>query len=522
MRTFSIFSTILFITILSMAQFHQLDVSYFNSLITIFSLYKFSFAIDIVSLRFINIVFPVTMFVLFFRKFYISNYNNQKFILILLLFFLSILILCTRNSALSLMIGWDGLGLTSICLIIFYPNKTSAYNSILTIFFNRLGDVFIIVALRLILSNYAESLLISYDWRVLLIMIVCAFRKRAQFPLSRWLPAAISAPTPISAIVHSSTLVTAGVFLMNKIESLLLASNFLLPLILGSLTFLIGGILANIEKDFKKIVAFSTMRQIRIIIIFCITIRFWGSLTHMIFHAFFKTSLFCCCGLIFVQNFRTQNKSLLTSNSNQNTYFLITFLRVFSMTGLIFSSSFFRKDLFLEEMLYSNFNFFSVIVLTGRIMTLFYCCYLLTRIKKFRKLGSTTERKIMNSYRFICFLLITMASPFFFKTILLLEIFPIAYRIEIILLTLIFITSIFIWKKFEIQGKKSVRSIFFIKEYTYSLLRNFFANRRSKETFMRDIIFFKPNLFLSKRKIKVKEFSPIISLGVIVILTLII
>ena len=156
----------------------------------------------------------------------------------------------------------------------FYPNKTSLANSILTIFFNRLGDVLLIIGLSLALTNYREFMELSFSAPELRILLVlCAFSKRAQFPLSRWLPAAISAPTPISAIVHSSTLVTAGIFLLTKLELFLEKTYFFLPLSVRVLTFFLGGLLARHEKDLKKVVAFSTISQISMIIRFCFYLR---------------------------------------------------------------------------------------------------------------------------------------------------------------------------------------------------------------------------------------------------------
>lgn len=142
----------------------------------------------------------------------------------------------------------------------FYPNNTTLYNSILTIFFNRIGDVLLILALRVSISMYTiDTTLINEGLLFFILLTICSFTKRAQFPLSSWLPAAISAPTPISAMVHSSTLVTAGVFVVITFYhcfNLYGLTKFIL--MSRSLTFLLGGFIANIEKDLKKIVAFST------------------------------------------------------------------------------------------------------------------------------------------------------------------------------------------------------------------------------------------------------------------------
>lgn len=176
-----------------------------------------TFCFDQETFLFLLIVFVVTSLVISYREFYIEHYNLKKYISLTLFFFLSILFLCSRGSFINFLIGWDGLGISSLCLIIFYPNKRTIFNSYLTFFFNRLGDVCILFSFGYIFmegSGFLFFLFSHYNLFILVLILICAFTKGAQFPLSSWLPAAMSAPTPISAIVHSSTLVTAGIFLM--------------------------------------------------------------------------------------------------------------------------------------------------------------------------------------------------------------------------------------------------------------------------------------------------------------------
>ena len=174
------------------------------------------FGVDSESLLFMFIVLLVTCLVVLFREFYIEHYNFKKYTFLTLSFFLSIVILSSSGSILNFLAGWDGLGISSLCLIMFYPNKTSMYNSFLTFFFNRLGDVFILVIFGLVFcrGDFLIFLFQNFNLLILILFLICASTKGAQFPLSSWLPAAMSAPTPISAMVHSSTLVTAGIFLL--------------------------------------------------------------------------------------------------------------------------------------------------------------------------------------------------------------------------------------------------------------------------------------------------------------------
>lgn len=332
-------------------------------------------SLDSVTIFFLIIVLSVTRFVCCYRTSYIEHYNNFKFIFLLLRFFSSMVILSLRRTMLALIIGWDGLGITSICLIIFYPNNTTLFNSILTMFFNRLGDVILILCLGVSISNYSMDFrLIQTDLLFFLLLCLCSFTKRAQFPLSSWLPAAISAPTPISAIVHSSTLVTAGILIL-MIFHYSMGFYGLIKFILffSRLTFLIGGFTANLEKDFKKIVAFSTIRQISIIFCFLIMGFFSLGCFHILFHAFFKTLLFCCSGLIFITKFRDQFKKFISPFFSKGYLGYLLLCRLFGITGLTFSSSFFSKDKLLESVLIYDKRFFVTIIVAGTIFTIFYC-----------------------------------------------------------------------------------------------------------------------------------------------------
>lgn len=213
-----------------------------------------------------------------------------------------------------------------------------------------------------------------------IIIIIAAITKRAQIPFSSWLPAAISAPTPVSALVHSSTLVTAGVYLLIRFNLLLLDYFFLkLLILLSGLTIFIAGISANYEFDIKKIIALSTLRQLGLIIrILRIGFRDL-SFFHLLTHAIFKALLFMCAGVI-----------IHIINDNQDIRF-IGGLRVYipitslflnisnlSLCGIPFLAGFYSKDLILEIFIIRNLNFFIFLLYyfsTG--ITIFYTIRLL-------------------------------------------------------------------------------------------------------------------------------------------------
>lgn len=492
-------------------QFFQLEFIYIKSFFYSFPIFSLSVKIDSTTFFFLAIVTPVVIYVSFYRKLYMAHYNRKKFFALIILFFFSILTLVIRSSPLVFIIGWDGLGVTSICLIIFYPNKTSLYNSVLTIFFNRLGDVFLIASLCIyfsIIRRYSTYFFTKME--VLILLIICAFTKRAQFPLSRWLPAAISAPTPISAIVHSSTLVTAGVLVFIYIEEFITVRNIkFLPLLIGALTFLAGGFLANIETDIKKVVAFSTMRQIRMIIIFCFILRSYICLTHMLFHAFFKTILFACCGVIFLKNFRAQKKIAIPRRrkGGEILQFFKFFLRIFIITGLIFSSSFFRKDLALEVILSRNPEKSIFFLILGSRLTLLYCSHLIKNTFRWFCFGAAKEQfKFVKKISYL-FCFFNAILPFFILKFCSKNYSPFVFLEEIWFIRFIFFCIIFFkLPKINIFIKLT-RTILFAKKYFYSEIKNLILQNSSKTIFSSDLIIFKPNLigFIAHKPIYYKK-----------------
>lgn len=426
--------------------FLLLYFNFFRFLSLSFPLYVFkneifdgiNLGLDYISLTFILILFLVTCLVNLFREIYIDGYNLGKFFFIKLIFFYFIILLIFSNSILLLIIRWDGLGISSLCLILFYPNKFSLFNSYLTLIYNRLGDILIILIFCFFLFNPFSFFFLSNEFYFILFLI-CSFTKRAQFPLSTWLPAAISAPTPISAIVHSSTLVTAGVFLNFKIENYYSELGLLDYLgIIRCFTFLIGGYLAYFEIDIKKVVAFSTIRQISMIMIFISLNLPSVALIHTVFHAFFKTLLFCRCGIIFLTFFRDQITKKFKFFSN-NMFSLLIF-RIFIITGLLFSSSFVTKD-FVFEFLHFNCSRFFFILILGSLLTSMYSSkliYSLVRIIKFRSIYFDKNK---NFFFIFFFRIFSLLSYIIFKNLIFIDFIPLR-TLDILILTFVLISPI--------------------------------------------------------------------------------
>ncbi len=233
----------------------------------------FSVVLDWVRVRFGCVVLLISSCVMIFRCEYISEeVFLPRFRWLVLLFVLSISFVIFIPNLVAILLGWDGLGLVSFLLVIYYQNFKSLRGGMLTVLINRVGDVMILVRIGLLSCEGRYSLFhFSVDrvlWLVCFLLLLAGITKSAQIPFSRWLPAAMAAPTPVSALVHSSTLVTAGVFLLIRFFYYLSRVWWFKPLLLliAVRTIIIAGISANLETDLKKIIALSTLRQLGVII----------------------------------------------------------------------------------------------------------------------------------------------------------------------------------------------------------------------------------------------------------------
>ncbi len=329
-----------------------------------------TFLFDWISFIFISFVLFISSLVIFYRKEYIiEDVNINRFILLVVIFVLSIIILIISPNLIRILLGWDGLGLVSYCLVIYFQNVKSYNAGILTALSNRIGDVALLIAIAWILNfgswNYIFYIeIIKNDLSIFLIgllVIIAAITKRAQIPFSSWLPAAIAAPTPVSALVHSSTLVTAGVYLLIRFNILLVdrqLGTFLL--LIGGLTIFIAGISANFEFDLKKIIALSTLSQlgliIRILAIGFPKLAFF----HLLTHALFKALLFICAGAI-IHNIKNSQDIRDIGGLVYFIPFTTSCLNVanLALCGIPFLAGFYSKDLILEIVLLTNINLFS-------------------------------------------------------------------------------------------------------------------------------------------------------------------
>ena len=344
------------------------------------------FIIDNISVFFLFLVILISGRVMIFRTSYmISEKFFSRFIILVFFFILSIFLLILSPNLISLLLGWDGLGVTSYLLVIFYQSNKSYNAGILTAITNRLGDVGLLISISLILYLgswnyiYIESFSNIISNMLVFIIIISACTKRAQIPFSAWLPAAIAAPTPVSALVHSSTLVTAGVYLLIRINLIIIEMNIsYLLLLIGIITIIIAGITAIIEIDIKKIIALSTLRQLGIIILILGLGNPILSFFHLLSHAFFKAILFMCAGMI-IHNIKDYQdiRKIGFSFNNLNYSISIIIIANLSLCGLPFIRGFYSKDLIIEIIIIKGKNliiFFFLII--GTILTVLYSCRL--------------------------------------------------------------------------------------------------------------------------------------------------
>nr|YP_009235852.1 NADH dehydrogenase subunit 5 [Bactrocera umbrosa]AMD83707.1 NADH dehydrogenase subunit 5 [Bactrocera umbrosa] len=329
-----------------------------------------TFLFDWMSLLFMSFVLLISSLVIYYSKEYMGeDVNINRFIMLVLMFVLSMMLLIISPNLISILLGWDGLGLVSYCLVIYFQNVKSYNAGMLTALSNRIGDVAFLLAIAWMLNYgswnyvfYLESMKSSFEMAVIgALIVLAAMTKSAQIPFSSWLPAAMAAPTPVSALVHSSTLVTAGVYLLIRFN-ILLSGSWLgdLLLLLSGLTMFMAGLGANFEFDLKKIIALSTLSQLGLMMSI-LSMGFYSlAFFHLLTHALFKALLFMCAGAIIHNMNNSQDIRLM---GGLGVYMPLTSgcfnVANLALCGMPFLAGFYSKDLILEVVSLSYMNMFS-------------------------------------------------------------------------------------------------------------------------------------------------------------------
>ena len=327
-----------------------------------------TFLFDWISLIFVGFVFFISSLVIIYSRDYIhGDLNINRFIFLVLIFVLSIIFLIVRPNLISILLGWDGLGLVSYCLVIYYQNIKSYNAGILTALSNRIGDVALLMSIAWILNfgrwnyiYYLEFFSNRIEIEIISVFVVlAAITKSAQIPFSSWLPAAMAAPTPVSALVHSSTLVTAGVYLLIRFRPAFSFSLIIFILLISGLTIFMAGLGANFEYDLKRIIALSTLSQLGLIIS-VLSMGFSNlAFFHLLTHALFKALLFICAGII-IHVMRDSQDIRFIGNLSFQIPLTSSCLCIsnFALCGIPFLAGFYSKDLILELVCIRYINFF--------------------------------------------------------------------------------------------------------------------------------------------------------------------
>ena len=325
-----------------------------------------------------------------------EGYN--RFFAYISLFTFSMLMLVMSNNMLQLFFGWEAVGLVSYLLIGFWFNKpTAIFANMKAFLVNRVGDFGFILGIGLIAAfagtlNYTEAFAKAADlsaltlpgtsWMLITVICICLFigamGKSAQFPLHVWLPDSMEGPTPISALIHAATMVTAGIFMVARMSPLFESSetalNFIM--VIGAITALFMGFLGIIQNDIKRVVAYSTLSQLGYMTVALGASAYSVAVFHLMTHAFFKALLFLGAGSVIMGMHHNQDIRYM---GGVRKYMPITWitslLGSLALIGTPFFSGFYSKDSIIEAVAESHLpaaGFAHFAVLAGVFVTAFY------------------------------------------------------------------------------------------------------------------------------------------------------
>lgn len=357
------------------------------------------FQIDALSAMMMCVVTFVSLMVHIYTIGYMAEDEGyNRFFSYISLFTFSMLMLVMANNFLQLFFGWEAVGLVSYLLIGFwYTRPTAIFANMKAFLVNRVGDFGFILGIGLLLAyagsmNYQEVFakrealaalsLPGTDWMLLTVACICLFigamGKSAQFPLHVWLPDSMEGPTPISALIHAATMVTAGIFMVARMSPLFELSDTALSfvLVIGSITALFMGFLGIIQNDIKRVVAYSTLSQLGYMTVALGASAYSIAVFHLMTHAFFKALLFLGAGSVIIGMHHDQD---IRNMGGLRKYMPITWitslLGSLALIGTPFFSGFYSKDSIIEAVHATHIagaGFANFAVLAGVFVTAFY------------------------------------------------------------------------------------------------------------------------------------------------------
>ena len=363
---------------------------------------EIGFLIDTLSATMMVVVTSVSLMVHIYTIGYMhDDPGYQRFFSYISLFTFSMLMLVMSNNFLQLFFGWEAVGLVSYLLIGFwYTRPTAIYANLKAFLVNRVGDFGFILGIGLVLAyggslDYAEtfkaaptlatqsiSLIPGSEWPLLAVACICLFigamGKSAQFPLHVWLPDSMEGPTPISALIHAATMVTAGIFMVARMSPLFELSDIALSfvLIIGAITALFMGFLGIVQNDIKRVVAYSTLSQLGYMTVALGASAYSVAFFHLMTHAFFKALLFLAAGSVIIGMHHQQDiRHMGGLWQKMPITWAVSLLGSLALIGAPFFSGFYSKDMIIEAVRASNLIAAPVVylmLLLGVFVTAFY------------------------------------------------------------------------------------------------------------------------------------------------------